>query len=182
MIQSGRISVRSFPGYAHEIAHFWGPNTPEKYRWINEGQASYLQYRLLKEIGDEKGLEEGMLIRKKVFTEYITKYPEARELTLNDYVEKGKGNHDHVMNYHKGAWVYYLLDKIVGDDTFNRIISSLYNDFEGRLVTNEDFINHAEKVSGKNLSMFWQDWIYSNKSTEFLLEDLPIEEMVKKYI
>ena len=182
VIQSGRISVRSFPGYAHEIAHFWGPNSLEKDRWINEGQASYLQYRILKEMGDEKGLEEGMLRRKKVFIEYITKYPEARELTLNDYVEKGKGNHDHVMNYHKGAWVYYLLDKIVGDDTFNRIVSSLYNDYKGRLVTNEDFINHVEKASGKNLSMFWQDWIYSNKSTEFLLENLPIEEMAKKYI
>ncbi len=182
VIQSGRISVRSFPGYAHEIAHFWGPNTPEKYRWINEGQASYLQYRLLKEMDDEKELEEGMLRRRKAFTEYIEKYPEARELTLNDYVEKGEGKHDHVMNYHKGAWVYYLLDTVVGEDTFNRIISSLYNDFKGGLVTNEHFIKQAEKISGKKLSKFWQDWIYSSSSTEFLLDNLSLEEMAEKYL
>ncbi len=182
VIQSGRIDVRAFPGYAHEIAHFWGPNTPEKYRWINEGQASYLQYRLLKEMGDEKGLEEGMLRRRKAFIDYIDKYPEARGLTLNNYVERGEGKHDHIMNYHKGAWLYYVLDIIVGEDTFNRIISFLYNDFKGSLVTNEDFINQVEKVSGKRLSKFWQDWIYSSKSTEFLLDDLSLEEMAKKYL
>jgi len=133
-------------------------------------------------MGDEKGLEEGMLRRRKAFIDYIDKYPEARGLTLNNYVERGEGKHDHIMNYHKGAWLYYLLDIIVGEDTFNRIISFLYNDFKGSLVTNEDFINQVEKVSGKRLSKFWQDWIYSSKSTEFLLDDLSLEEMAKKYL
>jgi len=181
VIQSGRIDIRAFPGYAHEIAHFWGPNTPEKFRWINEGQASYLQYRLLKELGDEKGFEKGMSKRRKAFMDYIEKYPEARRLTLDDYVEKGKGRHDHVMNYHKGAWVYFLLDSILGEEAFNRIIACLYNDYEARLVTNEEFIQYVEKVSGKNLSEFWKDWIYGSESTEILLSGHSSEDIINKY-
>jgi len=181
-IQSGKIVVRAFSGYAHEISHSWGPNTLERHRWINEGQASYLQYRVFNALGDEDMVKNGMSRRRDIFIGYMKKHPETQELTLANYTEKGNENDVHVMNYHKGAWVYYLLDVILGETIFNRIISSLYSNYADKLVSNQDFIHCIERISGRNLTELWEDWIYTNKSNEILLSDSSIQEIINKYI
>lgn len=61
------------------------------------------------------------------------------------------------------------------------IIGTFYQKFNETGATSEEFINHAKKVSEIDLTKFFQEWIYSSKSSEYIINQVSIEEILKQY-
>ena len=145
--------------YAHEIAHQWfGDMASEKtfaHLWLSEGFATYMtdlyfENRYGKEKADERLKKE-----RNEIIEFVK--------TSNHPVVDTTSNLMYLLNvnsYQKGGWVLHMLRQVTGDSVFHKIIQAYYNSYKGSNANTENFEKIAEKVSGKKLDWFFQQWLY----------------------
>ncbi len=145
--------------YAHEIAHQWfGDMASEKsfaHLWLSEGFATYMtdiyfehkygREAFLKRLQKERG--EAIDFAK------TSTHPVVDSTT--DLMSLLNAN-----SYQKGAWVLHMLRQEVGDSAFHKIIQAYYNKYKGSNADTRDFEAVAEKVSGKDLKPFFDQWLY----------------------
>ena len=136
--------------YVHELAHSWfgdavGPKT-WKDIWLNEGFATYCEALYDEHNYGEKALRSSML----------SKYQDNFSGTLYN---PGSNLFNSTV-YDKGAWVLHMLRHEVGDSVFFRILRTYYNEYKYKNADTEDFKNVCERVSRKNLSKFFEQWVY----------------------
>ncbi|CCH75701.1 Metallopeptidase [Nostocoides australiense Ben110] len=138
---------------AHELAHQWFGNsvTPKQWKdiWLNEGFATYAEW-----LYDEA---HGGPTAQQQFTAHY-----------NSTSWKGKvadPGRDHIYDglvYTRGALTLHALRNRIGTATFDKLLRTWAATYRGRNVTTADFIATAERVSGKNLDAFFQDWLYES--------------------
>ena len=151
---------------AHEIVHQWfGNSATEKdwpHAWLSEGFATYLTSVY---IGSRYGLESmnKRLIgdRNRVIQYWhknplpivnrnIVSYPRIsglRELLSTN-------------TYQKAGWVLHMLRNEIGDEAFWQSIRKYYTVYRDSIAGTEDFKNVVEEVSGKDLELFFDQWLY----------------------
>jgi hypothetical protein len=143
---------------AHELAHQWYGDaiTCQSFShiWLNEGFATYAEALWQEAIGGPTAYHnevEG------------TKYygPGTIYVPPADLVDEGR-IFDSDLSYNKGSWVLHMLRGMVGDTTFFDIMRAWTADPSVRYgtATTEDFQALAASISGRNLSNFFQNWIY----------------------
>lgn len=144
---------------AHEIAHQWfGDMVSEKsfaHLWLSEGFADYFEhYYFEKKYGEEAAREKWIDARNEVieFARYSSK-PVVD--STEDLMSLLNAN-----SYKKGAWVLRMLRFEVGDSVFQKIIRTYYNQYKGGNAETRDFETVAEKVSGKELTWFFDQWLH----------------------
>ena len=151
---------------AHEIVHQWfGNSATEKdwpHAWLSEGFATYLTHVY---VGSKKGLAQ---MNKRLITdrEKIIKYWHTNPLPIVNYglvsfpaVEEL----DVLLNmntYQKGGWVLHMLRNELGDDVFWKSVRMYYNIYKNKTSDTNDFQKVLENVSGKDLKVFFNQWLY----------------------
>ena len=78
--------------------------------------------------------------------------------------------------YGKGRKVLQMLSLVVGDSTRDRILKEYYHDYSFHHPTTRDFERVCERVSGKRLDWFFNDWLRSTKKCDFSLGAVRVEE------
>jgi aminopeptidase N len=145
---------------AHEIVHQWfGDMASEKdfsHLWLSEGFATYLtdiyyQHRY----GEDKFRERLRKERQQIIS-FVSKSKHPVVDTTPDLMSLLNTN-----SYQKGSWVLHMLRNEVSDSTFHKIIQTYYQQYKGSNANTDDFRVVAEKVSGKNLKQFFQQWLYT---------------------
>ncbi len=63
-------------------------------------------------------------------------------------------------SYDRGAMTYEALRAAIGDPAFFQLIKQWQTDFGGQTKHWNDLIDLAEQISGRDLTAFFQDWIY----------------------
>jgi aminopeptidase N len=134
---------------AHELAHQWFGNsvTPESWKdiWLNEGFASYLE--VLWEVHNRgKKLKDLMTGMDFGYFKGPVYNPEG--FLLNSTV------------YQKGAWCLHMLRGSLGDSVFFDILRKYYDKFKYKNAGTKDFKLVCEEISGKDLTAFFDEWIY----------------------
>ena len=149
------------PLLAHEIAHQWFGDsvTEENWSdiWLSEGFATYLTDLYLENKYGTKRLAE----RMKMEREKVIRYSKSKD--VQPVVYREKKNLMKLLNrnsYEKGAWVLHMLRKKVGDASFFTILQSYYSKYRNKNASTSDFIQLSESVSGQDLQVFFQQWLY----------------------
>jgi aminopeptidase N len=144
---------------AHEIAHQWfGDMASEKsfaHLWLSEGFASYMTHIYY----ENKYSKEAFQDRLKADREEIIDFAKQSSSPVVD----STSNLMSLLNansYQKGAWVLHMLRNEVGDKTFQKIIQAYYHQYKGGNAETRDFEAIAERVSGKELTWFFDQWLY----------------------
>jgi aminopeptidase N len=150
---------------AHEFAHQWWGNMVTNrdwtHFWLNEGianfmTAAYFEHRF----GREKYLAQ--------IEEYRAAYEEVRvagkdkSLVFPDWNKPSR--EDRRLVYDKGAYVTHLLRQEMGDQAFWKGLKEYTRKYWGKSVTTIDFQNAMEKSSRKDLSAFFNKWVYLKKN------------------
>jgi aminopeptidase N len=137
---------------AHELAHQWYGNavTPESWKdiWLNEGFATYLEV-LWMEHSTGKKMKDIMM--NKDYGSFIGTVYNPEGFILNSTV------------YQKGAWCLHMLRGSLGDSVFFEILRKYYDAYKYKNASTKDFKTICEKVSGKDLTDFFDQWIYKGK-------------------
>jgi aminopeptidase N len=145
---------------AHEIAHQWfGDAASEKsfYNlWLSEGFATYLTHYYLE---NKYGIDT---LKKRLIADRA-KIIAFEKNRLTPVVDTSvKDNYMALLNinsYEKGSWVLHMLRRQLGDVVFWKGIRQYYAEYNGGNANTADFRKVMEKASGKDLTMFFKQWL-----------------------
>jgi hypothetical protein len=70
----------------------------------------------------------------------------------------------------KGAAMLNMLRTVMGNDNFNKLMSSFTDKYGWQSVSTVDFRKMAEQISGQNLQYFFVQWLESSGAPEFKME------------
>jgi aminopeptidase N len=144
---------------AHEIAHQWfGDAASEKsfaHVWLSEGFATYFTNLYW----EHKYGKEAMIKRLKKDREDVILFAKTSTRAVVD-ATKDLMSLLNAYSYQKGGWILHMLRSEVGDTTFQKIIQAYYNQYKGSNADTRDFEAVAEKISGKELTWFFDQWLY----------------------
>jgi aminopeptidase N len=146
---------------AHELAHQWWGNMVTcvnwNHFWLNEGVATFMAAAYKeRRFGREEYLREIEANRKNY--ERVRDAGHDKSLVFPDWSHPTAD--DRTLVYDKGAYVLHLLREELGERAFWKGLRSYTRAFFGRSVTTADFQKAMERASGKNLSSFFNKWVY----------------------
>ena len=151
-VASNMISGKNFyfDIYVHELAHQWWGDAigPKSWKdiWLNEGFASYCEALFYEFRSGKSALKSTMLSKKRSdFTDILG---EPGSFLFTSTV------------YNKGAWVLHMLRWELGDSLFFNSLRKYYEKYKYSNAATEDFKKVCEDVSGKNLTKFFDQWVY----------------------
>ncbi len=167
---------------AHEIGHNWFQailaSDERAYTWMDEGINSYYEqkytalyhdhgtYDDVPSLWDNKSRDYSLLQAGIIALERSNRsLPinlHSEELDIINYVS---------MNYEKMAWSYKYLAYYLGEEIFKKSIQTYFQEWQFRHPAPNDFQAVMERVSGKNLNWFYDDYINS---------DVPVDIAISK--
>ncbi len=158
-------SLGSFGEYvvAHELSHqWWGDAVTCRdfhHIWLNEGFATFSE-AVWAEVNGGIDAFHARINSDTTFVPGTIYVPD-----LSDPSRIFSSN----LSYRKPAWVLAMLRHLLGDATFYLAMRTyLQQHYYGTAVT-EDFQAACEQVSGRNLSKFFQQWIYGEYYPKYRL-------------
>lgn len=144
---------------AHEIAHQWfGDAVTEKsfaHLWLSEGFANYMTILYFEKKHGRNTAVERLQEERKEVVRFATESNRPVVDSTENLMSLLNAN-----SYQKGAWVLHMLRNEVGDTAFQRIVQTYYQQYKGSNAGTRDFEALAEKVSGKELTAFFDQWLY----------------------
>jgi hypothetical protein len=164
----------------HEVGHVWNAMIADRIqrtRYFDEAFASYFEALAVRQYEGEQAYRELLDSYRDTYVQRVNRDPLGKTTPIVDYGKYEIG----VFSYSKGAWSLYVLHEIVGDDKFKQIVRTFLAEFGEKPADFKDFQQVAEAVSSRNLSKFFDDWIYGAASSELLLDKIVITEIVKRY-
>ncbi len=145
----------------HEIAHQWfGDAISEAdwhHVWISEGFATYFTLVYMERIYGPRQMTEGM---ERSRTRVIDSYYKRPNSPLVDKKITEPMRLLSTNSYSKGAWILHMLRGLLGENVFWTGIRKYYEKFMNKNVVSEDFQAVMEKVSDKDLSWYFRQWLY----------------------
>ncbi len=157
---------------AHELAHQWFGDKVTcgswKDIWLNEGFATYLT-----------GLTKEHLDGEPTFKSWRQSKVNSITSLTNGYVYLHDSDTTSIgrifssrLSYNKASMVLHMLRKKVGDTDFFQGIKDYLSDTQlaYNYAKTPDFISHMETASGKNLTEFFNDWIYNEGYPSYAIE------------
>ena len=164
---TGNRSIRWRNVVIHEIAHQWFGNAVTEYDWddvwLSEGFATYFTLLFIEhEYGHDIFLE-GLKSSQESVNTFYEKNPDYR--IVHDNLKNMK-NVTSSQTYQKGSWILHMLRGVVGTENFWKGIQIYYKKYQKFNATTNDFKKIMEEVSGKNLTIFFQQWLYKPGALE----------------
>ncbi|MCI0341790.1 MAG: HEAT repeat domain-containing protein [Planctomycetales bacterium] len=154
---------------SHELAHMWFGDLLTcrtwAHMWLNEGFATYFTDLWFEH---EKGREEFLAIRRasqrglaSESLDRLADLPAAKPGEPRD-MSGGKA-------YSRGAAVLHQLRHLLGDDVFREGIRRWVKDHPHEVVVSEQLREAMEAVSGRDLSWFFEQWVYGSGFPDFVV-------------
>ncbi|MGP3973739.1 M1 family metallopeptidase [Streptomyces sp. 8N114] len=140
----------------HEMAHQWYGDSVSvkgwKDIWINEGFARYAQWLWSEEQGEGTAQE-------------LADYAYASRPADDPFWkvkpgDPGPDNQFHRAVYDRGAMTLQALRNEIGDKDFFAVLKGWPQKHKGGNAAVGDFVDYAEKVSGKPLDKLFDTWLY----------------------
>lgn len=146
---------------AHEIAHQWWGNkvTNEAWThfWLNEGLVSFMTAAYLgHRFGDQ--YYEASINRSK--QQYLRLVSDGHDKPLVFPNWDNPSREDRSIVYDKGTYVIHLLKELVGEESFWSGVRQYTSKYWGKSVASSDFQAALEQASGRNLTKFFEEWVY----------------------
>ncbi len=182
---------------AHEYFHLWnvkrlrpvalGPFDYENENytnmlWVSEGFTSYYQHDILRRAGfidETKMLSQIGYAINTIENSFGNKVQSVSEASWDAWIKHYRPNensHNATVSYYtKGGVIANVLNMLIigeskGEKSLDDVMRMLYNETylaKKRGFTDEEFKKACEKVSGKDLTEFFDNYIYGTKTIDY---------------
>lgn len=154
--------------YPHEILHNWWGNGVfpdlQQGNW-SEGLTAYLADHLLLEL---KG--KGAQYRFQEMMKFSNYVNSENDFPLNIFRYRDSMA-SQAIGYAKLLMVFHMLRTEIGDENFLKGLKRFYVEFKYRYAGYEELRKTFEKVSGRNLTDFFGQWVTRKGAPEIKLKD-----------
>jgi hypothetical protein len=153
----------------HEIAHcWWGNGVLVDYDGGNWSEAltTYMADYYYEEMKSE---EDARRYRRQILRNYATLVKPARDFALKQF----QGRFDPVtktVGYDKGAMVFHMLRRKVGDEAFWGALRDLYRDRLFTATSWTDIQKTFEARGRRSLNNFFDQWVFQKGAPRFYLD------------
>jgi aminopeptidase N len=141
--------------YPHEILHNWWGNSVwpghGKGNWT-EGLTAYLSDHLIKELKGEDREYRFTVLQK--YADYVLN---EREISIEEFRERHSASQE-AIGYGKSLYLFHMLRRDLGDKVFIEGLREFYRSRQFRYADMDDIRESFEKVSGKDLKGFFNQW------------------------
>ena len=150
---------------AHEMAHQWWGNgvTSRSWRhfWLNEGiatfmTAAYMEHRF----GNE--MYQRQIDAARVKYHAVRDAGQDKSLVFPNW--NSPTANDRSLVYDKGALVLHELRSLLGEETFWRGLKTYTQKHWGQSVETADFVRAMEEASHRDLTAFFERWVYAKQT------------------
>ncbi len=146
----------------HEMAHSWFGDRvvcrDYAHAWLKESWATYMEVCWFEHaLGRDEQLYELWLNAQSYFREADTRY--QRAIVTRNFHSSMEMYDMHL--YPGGAARLHTLRCMLGDDLFWEGVRGYLREFDGKLVETDDFRKALERVSGRSLGKFFDQWFHS---------------------
>ena len=160
---TGDRSVRWRNVVIHEVAHQWFGNCVTEFDWddvwLSEGFATYFTLMFREHAYGRDDFVNGLDDAKNlVYNHYKT---DKESSIVHDNLKDMKDVLTYSLQYQKGAWVLHMLRNYIGEDDFREGIRKYYKRYYNSNTTTEEFKKEMEVVSGIDLDLFFDQWLYN---------------------
>lgn len=157
--QTNTITNNMYPSWfdvsVHELAHQWFGDmitcADWHHAWLNEGFATYAEALWAEHLNGFSGYQANMATNQ--YWQSGTLYLQNAQDTFNIFQQ---------IVYAKGAFVLHMLRGVVGEEDFFAGLTEYAGnpEFIYQNATTEDFRDVMESVSGLDLDIFYDQWVY----------------------
>ncbi|MDM8518444.1 M1 family metallopeptidase [Anaerolineales bacterium HSG6] len=138
---------------AHEVAHQWWyavvGNNPYQHPWLDEGLTEYSAFDYYRGVYGQARAEELLT------GHWYIPFDQAMQGGIDGQVDRPAREFDptsyQLLVYAKAALFFNALRAELGEETYRQVIQTYYTESRYKLVTPEQFLAIAERVSGQNL-------------------------------
>jgi aminopeptidase N len=145
---------------SHELAHQWFGDLLTckdwSHIWLNEGFASYFGPLFTEH---DRGDDAFRLEMNGALDAYLGSDRDYRRPIVEARYEDSNDMFDSV-TYSKGACILHSLRGVLGDDAWWNGIRTYVSTHKVQVVDSDDFRKAMEKASGKDLTWFFDQWVY----------------------
>ncbi|UCH83882.1 MAG: M1 family metallopeptidase [Candidatus Latescibacterota bacterium] len=169
----------------HEVGHiyFYGAlgNNERADAWLDEGLTTFQTGWYLTERYGEYGKRSDWNWYQRITPQYSLLAAQRRWVTslmregygerLSNRAEEFK--HDYTaMVYGKASLMFAALRYVVGDEAWESILKTYYDEWKFKHVNEERFRTVCEEVSGMDLGWFFDQWVYTRKICDYKLDKM----------
>ncbi len=159
--------------YPHELLHNWWGNGVfvdfETGNWC-EGLTAYMADQLVAE-----QRQQGAEYRRSILQRYTDYVDESNDFPLTQFRSRYNAPSEAV-GYGKSSMTWNMLRETVGDDMFVRGFQTFYRDNKFKTAGFNDIRKSFEKVSGKDLTTFFDQWVKRTGSLVLELQNTKVQK------
>jgi aminopeptidase N len=146
---------------AHELSHQWWGNMVTNLNWnhfwLNEGMATFMVAAYKEHrFGREEYLKE--IEKLRVRYQRVRDAGKDKSLVFPDW--NNPSREDRSIVYNKGGYLLHLLREEMGEQAFWKGLQEYTRKYWGKSVTTKDFQQAMQTASNKDLSAFFNEWVY----------------------
>jgi hypothetical protein len=169
---------RSHGEVYHEISHLWNVESSERPspRW-EEGLASFLENLVTQGVTGRPVVDAQANQLVEWLRGQLPTREKWRTVPLADYGRARLTD----LSYSVGTLYFDLLYRLVGQETFNRIIGGFAATFGTRGGSTKDLVDLVRKTATMDLSQFNTDWIFTTGWVDRVAQSTSINEIEAFY-
>ncbi len=153
----------------HEIAHcWWGNGVLVDYASGNWSEAltTYVADYLYKEM---KSSEDALIYRQQILRNYATLVKPDQDFALYQFQSRYDPT-TKTIGYGKGAMVFHMLRRHLGEDAFWGALKDLYRDRLFKTTSWRDMQKAFESRAQRSLADFFDQWVFRKGAPQFQLD------------
>lgn len=167
----------------HEFAHnyFQGMVASNEFEepWLDEGFASYLEYRMLRRYFDELGVKgdyaEVFSIPVQSLDYHRFSYlSQPRKGTIIQNAWEMDKSFYAVGAYNKPVLVLMTLERYLSRPRMDLILQEYFRRWKFQHPRTQDFIAIVNEMSGENMNWFFDRFVFSNQTVDYQVERLRV--------
>jgi hypothetical protein len=138
-----------------------------------------LQYLAQERLDDKPdALNKGFERLSDRFRQQCKRNSKCKDLPIIEYGNEGMTD----LSYTKGMLFFYILYHMMGEEDFLDAAGAFYQNYKHIGATIEQFLNHMQQHTEKNLEKLYKEWIYGTESSRLILDGVSPEDLIKRYL
>lgn len=162
----------------HEISHLWNAPSTDKPspRW-NEGLASFLEDLTTDSLSGKATTDSSVMRVVRYLASRLRTDSVLRSVPPLEYGKRDVTGY----SYSVGNLMFFALYRLVGHDTFRRIVGDYYRSFATQGGGTADLVRLARSAAAVDLTKFFDDWLYSTGWTSVVVGATTSRDLFAKY-